>query len=762
MDQDKEESKVKKINRILLSLCLSVILTGCNQADEKEETGPKDSTKGRYLETEIKAPANGKVYDMALMEDGRIRAAASDTSGLTSVYELEEDEESWKKIYDISVDAGENETASVESVVLSPDGSGTVYAYLEGEDEGSWSYYMLDEEGKTALSPYQAGEGEELSLLQLGEDGMLYGLRGSSIVRVHLKTGKSEEVVGSSAQAQYFGLSGDSLYVAAYPGEMKEFDLKTGHPVSEDGGLIKAVQESFISTMPLFAGLDYMPMVFSTGQEEDKVFYVTPGGIYCHTQNGNVTEQVVDASVVSLGTPDLYFKSMVVSETGDFYVLAADVSQETERDRMFKYVYSKDTPTVPEKEVKVYSLYEDPMLRKAALLYQAEHPDVYITYEVGTAANSALTGSDALRILSTEILAGKGPDLMILDGMPAGSYIEKGFLEDISKIAGEVNKEEGLYENITNAQMSDGRLYTIPLRFAMPVIQGTQKSLEAISDLKTFADEAERLRSEDPVTQIISTDQDNSTILAAKLYHAFSQSLIRGDGSLDEEKLNEFYTQLKRIYDTDDHTDSVTGEMTREYLESAGNITYDMMRTCAGKGLLNIGSIEDTSGVAMLVQAQKDTQTLSYQSLSDREAAVFVPMSVAGINSKGEQKEEAEEFLRFLLGKKAQSCSQSGGLPVNQEAMDEMLLPEQFQGIKRGYSDPEDPDEPYIMEIEGLPEEDARLFTEYVEKLMVPALSDDFIKEAVMEQVKGCMEGSVTVEQAVAQAAEKVKIHLAE
>ncbi len=44
----------------------------------------------------------------------------------------------------------------------------------------------------------------------------------------------------------------------------------------------------------------------------------------------------------------------------------------------------------------------------------------------------SVTVSDALRTLNTDIMAGKGPDVLILDGMPVENYIQKGLLEDIT------------------------------------------------------------------------------------------------------------------------------------------------------------------------------------------------------------------------------------------------------------------------------------------------------------------------------------------
>ena len=59
-----------------------------------------------------------------------------------------------------------------------------------------------------------------------------------------------------------------------------------------------------------------------------------------------------------------------------------------------------------------------------------------------------MTLEDALKTLSTDILAGNGPDVLILDGMPVDSYVKKGILTDISDVVDEVKASDGLVDSI--------------------------------------------------------------------------------------------------------------------------------------------------------------------------------------------------------------------------------------------------------------------------------------------------------------------------
>ena len=61
--------------------------------------------------------------------------------------------------------------------------------------------------------------------------------------------------------------------------------------------------------------------------------------------------------------------------------------------------------------------------------FQLEHPDVRVELIDGQITSGSTTVSDTIRALNTALLGGNGADLLVLDGLPAESYIEKGILE---------------------------------------------------------------------------------------------------------------------------------------------------------------------------------------------------------------------------------------------------------------------------------------------------------------------------------------------
>ena len=57
--------------------------------------------------------------------------------------------------------------------------------------------------------------------------------------------------------------------------------------------------------------------------------------------------------------------------------------------------------------------------------FQDKYPNTEIIYETGEGSEGTVTVADRIRALNARILAGDGPDILVLDGLPTESYIEK-------------------------------------------------------------------------------------------------------------------------------------------------------------------------------------------------------------------------------------------------------------------------------------------------------------------------------------------------
>ena len=119
--------------------------------------------------------------------------------------------------------------------------------------------------------------------------------------------------------------------------------------------------------------------------------------------------------------------------------------------KLCRYVYDETIPTVPEEEIRIYSLTEDYTVRQAVSLFQREHPEVYVRYEMGMSGSDGMTEEDAIRNLNTRLASGSGPDLLVLDGLPASSYEDKGLLADLTELEAGFTGENSLFSNLVDA-----------------------------------------------------------------------------------------------------------------------------------------------------------------------------------------------------------------------------------------------------------------------------------------------------------------------
>lgn len=256
-------------------------------------------------------------------------------------------------------------------------------------------------------------------------------------------------------------------------------------------------------------------------------------------------EQVINGAMTSLADPSFHVADMFKTESGSFKALCWAES-ENGAYSLVSYDFDPEISAVPETELRAYTLSDSAGLRQFIAMYQKANPDVYINLEVALENSGALTKSDALRTLNANIMAGNGPDLLFLDGMPVENYMEKGLLADLTQVVEKAKKEGGLLENIVSACQKDGKIYAVPGRFTMPVLVGGKDQLASASTLADLAQTVEDLRKAAPEQQGITGLRPYN--LLERLFVASAPAWQGEDGTLNREKLEEFFRQCQRIY----------------------------------------------------------------------------------------------------------------------------------------------------------------------------------------------------------------------
>lgn len=603
------------------------------------------------------------------------------------------------------------------------------------------------------------------------KDGTLVGLdQAGGIYHIDPKDGSFLHTVQSASATDFytdFACTGSTLIAKTFE-SVELYDLSTWELKEKDETLTNflmpnrsseggsAVTKSVGSGSGM-ASISDNAILFA-GEEEDAVYICGSNGVYRHILGGSAMEQVINGSLNSLSNPSLHVQSMLKSSDGSF---KAQYFMEDGKDGIFDYTYDPNMAAVPEKELKAYSLNDSAELRQAISVYQKAHPDVYINLEIGLTGDDAVTASDALRTLNTNIMAGKGPDVILLDDMPVDSYLEKGLLLDLNDLVKEVSGSEGLFDNIAGAYERDGKLCAIPTRFRIPIVDAKTDLLSGMNDLAGVADTVEKLRKENPDAASITglDDLEGINNLITRMYAASSPSWKKADGTLDESKLEEFLIQLKRIYDTRTPPAEETGNsdaVTFSY-SSSDDSGLDLI---SGSQLILFGTLSSPSSLATLSSVNKRLGNYEYGLLPGQAQNVFIPTQIVGVSAKSSRPEDAKEFVKFLLSSEAQQIDQGSGIPVNTTAFDALCTQDKDSGGGVAMFD-EDGGSVYLQIIWPDEAEFAAL-KEKISQLSTPSLEDSVISSTVAEEGKPYLEGTADVKTAVDNIMKKVNLYLSE
>lgn len=788
----------KILSCLLAASLLATAVTGCAGEDKGDSDKKSDkSAMGRYLEEEYPLPPG--VMDIAALqklEDGNTlrMAATNQETKERGIWDSLDNGRTWEMKSVFPENIRSVDKVNVLSTAISPKGqvSAAYGSVQEEESQLGIEYINWNLETGEKLLPIKAPQEQMLSVLgiyaggekakntmqnqimtlQYTSNGELLG--SDSMGSAYLIDDNSGELLKTfqieGSFIQQFQAVGNKL-IALTEKDVQIFDLQSGDPLERDDILNeqfngKKDAEGNSEVAVRFGG-GTTGVLLSTGSEENSMYFCNDKGIYRHLLGGTVVEQMVNGSLNSLGNPSIALISMQSLNNNDFLVA---VSDEEGVSKLLNYHYSKDTPSVPDLELKVYALNNNQGIRQAIALFQKENPDIFVNFEVGLTGDDAVTAADALRTLNTNMMAGKGPDVLILDGMPIESYIDKGLLSDLTNVIDASSKEVKFFEHVKNSYEIDGKIFAIPTRFGAPAIQGDEETVASSTDLKALAEQLEKLKAANPDNKYIINDEEAKSILK-KLYYANSPAWIQKNGTLSEEALKEFLTLAKRIYDVNDHTNDDNAEnLTSSFtvsvkggssigLEGMGNGSMQIMTENI---LFNLGIMNSPSELSDIVSAKKAIGNGSYGWMPGQSQKVFVPMTSVGINSKSKQTESAEKFISGLLSTETQKSSQGSGFPINQAAFQEIIAnPFEEGSVSLGFISSEEGDQKQMEYIWPTEEEFQQLKAE-LDTLDTPAVTDEIIKDCVIEQGTNCLNGGQSVDDAVKNIMQKVNLYLAE
>lgn len=773
---------MKKIKRLLfLFLTLAIVANGCGSMESTSEQSKAEqgvqsieekNIARKYREESISLPL--EMPDAAsVMKTGeqsyRVLGidAMEDSDGM-KVFETSDNGSTWE---DTSPEwfAEWKQGKYIFSWAQAPDKS-IILGYA---DSGNRGYLLITPDGeKKELSLTKPdgtvlGADNFIKLFSFSADNRLFAMDISSVVyEVDPETGKMEKVLDGGSAA-YMNNSGNLLIVVS-TASVYLYDLESGSLLEQD----PVLEEFILDHADIWTSTDRNDSSFMITKADDQALYLfCNGGIYRHILGGTAMELIMDGSGNSLSEPNISFLSAFCESNSVFVVLTVD-------GRMLRYTYDENMQIKEPEEgdtVRIYSLRENTLIQWAVSLYQKNHPDKKVIYEVGITSENGVTREDAIKNLNTKLLGEEGPDIIVLDDLQQDSLLEKGVLRDVSGLIAEVEAESPLLSNIKNAYVTEGAIYCMPCKFQVPMTTGDEDKLKSVNDLESLADTVEQMRSEKPegfLTYLLVPEQ-----LLGVLTPVCIGSWETEDGTLNEASLLTFFESINRIYKAE------TVGLTEEYMEVIAERSVYMQEQkdtemeqylyslsgfslilMAGECELIAGNIGDIQyDLANITSALREKGSGTFTLLNGQEKNVFLPHTVVAMNAGKESTKTAEEFFKYLFSEELQTevLVDTKGFSVNKEVFDGMFIKdENAEDMWLGASDANG--NQISLQVTFPSSEDTVKLKGIIETLDKPAVNHAVLEDAVYEAGIKLLKGEIDENTAVKEVAEKMSLYLAE
>ena len=793
---------------LALFLSAALLFAGCGKTGGELESvgdmaGGGDKTMGRYVEEEIGRPEemerNGGIVRLA---DGTLQIFDFNQGPFVS----QDEGKTWTKKYDDwsgmvgegyfmnaaaakdgslflvystydAVSSEEGEEASQEEVSDAerseqPDTEPAETEDTEVQVEESdmftidCHYMFVSPEGETReiMLPFDMDNYELITNCWYTPDGRLLASQGGAIYEINQEDGSLTVLFETDGDADTACFS-DTQMVAFTNTKAYRFDLVKGELLEQDEELDK-----FISGLTnngekgvYWTSGNYS---FLVAMDKDNTLYLAcQDGLYQCTA-GESPKQLLQGTLCSMGDPSNGKYGMLVEDGPVFLVLFSS--------GLSRFTYDETMPATPDKELKVYSLKKDQTLQQAVSAYQKAHQDVFVKYEVGMSGENGLTAEDAIKALNTEIMAGNGPDVIMLDGLPIESYLAKGMLADLSENLKAAEEKEEFFDNITRVYEEDGKIYAIPTRFRIPLLMGNEEFVSNIQDLSSLSAVMEEMRKKNPEGSILSAYTPE--ILLKMLAIASEPTWSKEDGNLQEETVKEFLTQAKKIYDNE--ISGISDSEKEEFLnsvrgsddssgtaeETALDISWSILNFLTkSQAQLAIGASQQVSlDFTNVISVPRVKPEVVYKPLSLQAENVFQAESIVGVSAKAAEPEMAREFVEMLLSYNVMSMQQEP-YPVNAASFDSLFDTDmEGDGAFGSMGISKDDGSVATLDLYWPNEEEQKGLEQMVRSLKTPYLPGSPIEQAVLEAGVSVLEGNMSVDEGVAQIKQKIQLYLSE
>ncbi|WP_308637639.1 ABC transporter substrate-binding protein [Paenibacillus silvisoli] len=431
-------------------------------------------------------------------------------------------------------------------------------------------------------------------------------------------------------------------------------------------------------------------------------------------------------------------------------------------------VKTEDGKTV----VSVSVMQNDRFLQAAEASFEKAHPDIDIqinaavaTPEMGKVVRRAGGGQDPeteanrekfVNSVNTELMSGKGADIIAVQDLPFDKYAEKGLLADLRSLMKE-DKDFNLqdyYEGVMDAVTKDGKQAALPIRFSLDIMLASQAELAgagvSVDDSKwtwkDFADIARKLAKDEdgdgkPDKYTMSgMSKDRMLKLMVESSYEHYVDTAGKKASFDQGDFAAMLENLKGLYDEGLVNDGMPGPGQQSF------------------GHMNLMMPMD---LVMTPQLMFEGKGQVYQTPSGGEAKGMTYDSdlMLALNAKSGAKQEAWAFMKYLLSAEAQGTPGIMGFSVRKD-MTAKQVEESMKMFENGnlkISGPDGEISPPTMT-----DEDIKTIVDTIPRIKRFSGDDSAIMKMVLEEAAAFFEGRKSAEEAAKQLQNRATIYLNE
>lgn len=726
----------KKLIAFIMAVTTAIFLEGCK---EKTEQKPVTYT-GRYVEEEVPVPSDAfPVGEMFFYENN----IAFTDNYCEYIYIYDKSNNSFtKKPFPDIYSLGKNIVDSSNAVSKSGD---CFIAYYDIEQNNNLKYAYI-ENGK---------EWEKISLniqaetLEFSQDERLFcnSLDGK-VYEIDIASESAKPLFSTENSLTAFDVVNDYI-IAVDSSDIYFYDYKKEELIDTPAVFSDFIKEQNPS------GWGYL--FDFCGGEDNSIYIVSEKGLYRYIIGGNMIEQLIDGYYCRLSNPLYSMSSVICDDDGSFWISYREGA-------IMRYHYDGDAVNKTVSALKIYSLTENATLSQIISEYKAQNPEVKVIQE--TVMSDGVTYDDALKNLTTAIFSDNAPDIIMLDGLDIDNYIEKNILLDLTGCESQWNPDNALLDNVAKWN-NKGGLYSIACKFELPVLLGWENDLAEITDFSDFANIVRRKNgtNEGRITNLYTPEEVLDTGLR------FMWNRIFVDDTINNDALMTLFNDCVNIYNADG-ADCSSYEIAEhlEICEWAESTITSRWQAFAGynganinEGLLKI-SIGKTAGfrfdMDMITSYDSLNQDLDYTLGLSTNKTIYTPTCNLGICTKGQNQDEAKQFLSIAISEQIQNVELYDGFPVNKNSLDYFYSrnSDDKEAIGVGLEN----DNTVTVVMQPMNKDEVNEFTEVINSLDTPIYIDTMTKQIIIDVGTQCLEGHLTTEEAVTEITRQLDLRMKE